>query len=167
MERIYLCGFMGCGKTRTGKKLAKALGAQFADLDSYIVEKEGRTIPEIFAQEGEEHFRALEAKYIREMPENSVTALGGGAIINDNTARIAAESGIVIFLDADFDLCYSRIRNDSNRPLAYNNPEEKVRELYDKRRPVYEQRSTFVIKAYGTPNRIVSEILERLDRKET
>ena len=96
--RIYLCGFMGCGKSRIGKKLAAALEMEFVDLDSYIVENEKMTIPEIFEKYGEPHFRLLEAKYIGEMPDNSVTALGGGAIINENTADTARKSGTAILL---------------------------------------------------------------------
>ena len=160
--RIYLCGFMGCGKSRIGKQLAKELGMSFYDLDAYIVEHESMTIPEIFDKYGEPHFRALEAKYIAEMPDRSVTALGGGAIINDDTAATAKKSGTVIFLDAGFDTCYARIKDDPNRPLAYNNPEEKVRELYDRRYPVYSERSDIIIKAVGTPDAIVEEISKKL-----
>ena len=166
MKRIYLCGFMGCGKTRIGSSLAKALGASFYDLDSYIVEKEGKSIPDIFAQDGEEHFRALEAKYISEMPEGSVTALGGGAIINDRTAETAKRSGAVIFLDLAFETCYDRIKDDPNRPLAYNSPKEEVKQLYDKRRPVYLERSDIVTDAKGSPEMIVLEIINKLGRKE-
>ena len=160
--KVYLCGFMGCGKTRIGKELAKKTGMRFEDLDAYIVEKEGMTIPEIFDKSGEPHFRALEAKYIAEMPDNSVVALGGGAIINENTAKTARGTGKVIFLDADFETCYGRIKDDMNRPLAYNNPKEKVKELYDKRRPIYAERSDIIIKAKGTPYSITEEIRKSL-----
>lgn len=156
--KIYLCGFMGCGKTRIGKTLAKQAEMTFADLDKYIVDNEGMSIPEIFDKFGEPHFRALEAKYISEMPDNSVVALGGGAIINENTAKTARESGKVVFLDADFETCYSRIKDDSNRPLAYNNPKEKVKELFDTRRPVYSERSDITVKAVGTPESIAERI---------
>ncbi len=160
--KIYLCGFMGCGKSRIGRELAKKLGMRFADLDSYIVEHEGMTIPEIFEKYGEPHFRELEAKYIAEMPDSSVVALGGGAMINEKTAETARASGRVIFLDADFETCYERIKNDSNRPLAYNNPKEKVRELYEKRRPIYAQRSDIITEAAGTPSGIIAAIKEQL-----
>ena len=156
--KLYLCGFMGCGKTRTGRELASKLGMRFADLDAYITEKEGAAIPDIFEKYGEAHFRALEAKYIAEMPDNSVVALGGGAIINDNTAATAKETGKVIFLNVPFDVCYERIKDDANRPLAYNNPKEKVKELYDKRQPIYASRADITIEATGTPFGIVEEI---------
>ncbi len=153
---------MGCGKSRIGKQLAKELGMSFFDLDSYIVEHEKMTIPEIFEKHGEPHFRLLEAKYIADMPDGSVTALGGGAIINDNTAETAKKSGTVIFLDAGFETCYERIKGDANRPLAYNNPKETVKELYDKRYPVYSERADIKIKAVGTPNVIVEAIKKKL-----
>lgn len=160
--KIYLCGFMGCGKSRIGRELAKKTGMTFADLDRYIVGHEGITIPEIFERYGEPHFRVLEAKYIREMPDNSIVALGGGAIINENTAKTAKETGKVIFLDADFETCYGRIKDDSNRPLAYNNPKEKVKELYDTRKPIYAERADIVINAAGTPAQIIEKIRKAL-----
>ena len=160
--KIYLCGFMGCGKSRIGSELARKTGMKFADLDSYITEREGMTIPEIFERFGEAHFRGLEARYIAEMPDNSVTALGGGAIINDKTAETARRTGRVIFLDVDFDTCYERIKNDSNRPLAYNSPREKVKELYDTRRPVYAERADIRTDASGSPIQIVERIREKL-----
>jgi len=160
--KIYLCGFMGCGKTRIGKELARKTGMKFADLDKYIVDHEKMTIPEIFEKYGEPHFRELEAKYIEKMPDNSVVALGGGAIINDNTAKTARANGKVIFLDANFETCYSRIKDDSNRPLAYNNPKEKVKELYDARRPIYTERSDIIIRAAGKPSAIIAAIKEKL-----
>ncbi len=160
--KIYLCGFMGCGKSRVGRELARKCGMKFADLDNYIVEHEKMSIPEIFEKFGEPHFRELEAKYIAEMPDNSVVALGGGAMINDNTAKTARENGKVIFLDADFETCYGRIKDDKNRPLAYNNPKEKVKELYDFRRPIYTERSDIVIKAAGRPSEIIEKIREKL-----
>lgn len=160
--KIYLCGFMGCGKSRIGRELAQKTGMRLADLDSYIVEHEGMQIPEIFEKFGEPHFRELEAKYIYEMPDNSIVALGGGAIINEHTAKTARETGKVVFLDADFETCYDRIKDDKNRPLAYNNPKEKVKALFDSRRPVYLERSDIVIKADGTPYRIVEQIRKSL-----
>ena len=160
--KIYLCGFMGCGKSRIGRELAKKTGMSFADLDAYIVEHEKMPIPEIFERFGEPHFRELEAKYIREMPDNSVVALGGGAIINENTAKTAKQTGKVVFLDADFETCYGRIKNDSNRPLAYNNPKEKVRELFDTRRPIYTERADIITDADGTPIQIIERIRKSL-----
>ena len=79
MSSVYLCGFMGCGKSHIGRQLAAASGKSFVDLDRVIVEREEMTIPEIFDKFGEPHFRELEAKYIRELNKGYVVATGGGA----------------------------------------------------------------------------------------
>ena len=157
---------MGCGKTRIGKQLAKALGAEFYDLDKYITEREGMSIPDIFSRFGEAHFRKLEAKYISDMPEGSVTALGGGAIINDDTAKTARESGTVVFLDAAFETCYGRIKDDKNRPLAVNSTKEQLKELYDKRKSVYRERSDIIIKAKGTPKTITAAAVTAIEKND-
>jgi len=161
MRNIYFCGFMGCGKSHMGRKLSEKLGCTLVDLDAYIEEKEGRTIPEIFAQDGEPHFRELEAKYIREMPENSVVATGGGAIINPVTAETARNAGTVVFLDADFELCYNRIKGDTHRPLVMKNTKEGLKELFDKRREIYIRHSELSVDANGIDTEIVSDILEK------
>lgn len=162
MKNIYLCGFMGCGKSYMGKKLSEKLSCTLVDLDAYIEEKEGRTIPEIFAQDGEPHFRELEAKYIREMPENSVVATGGGAIINPVTAETARNAGTVVFLDADFELCYSRIKGDTHRPLVMNNTKEQLSELFLKRREIYQKHSDFSVDSNMNETEILDIILKGL-----
>lgn len=158
MRNIYLCGFMGCGKSYMGKKLAEKLGCTLVDLDAYIEEKEGKTIPEIFSQDGEPHFRELEAKYIREMPENSVVATGGGAIINPVTAETARNAGTVVFLDADFELCYNRIKGDKHRPLVMKNTKEQLEQLFRTRRKIYLKNSDFSVDS----NRNETEILDMI-----
>lgn len=160
MRNIYLCGFMGCGKSYTGEKLAAKMGCTLVDLDAYIEEKEGKTIPEIFARDGEPHFRELEAKYIREMPENSVVATGGGAIINPVTAETARNAGTVVFLDADFELCYNRIKGDAHRPLVMKNTKGQLLELFDKRREIYLEHSDFAVDANKSESEILDMILK-------
>ena len=160
MRNIYLCGFMGCGKSYMGRKLSEMLGCTLVDLDAYIEEKEGRTIPEIFAQDGEPHFRELEAKYIREMPENCVVATGGGAIINPVTAETARNAGTVVFLDADFELCYNRIKGDTHRPLVMKNTKEQLFELFSKRREIYLKNSDFSVDSNLNGTEILDMILK-------
>lgn len=162
MRNIYLCGFMGCGKSHMGRLLSKKLGCTLVDLDAYIEKKEGRTIPEIFAQDGEPHFRELEAKYIREMPENSVVATGGGAIINPVTAETARNAGTVVFLDADFELCYSRIKGDAHRPLVMKNTKEQLHELFNTRREIYLKHSDFAVDSHGKDTEIAEQIMKGL-----
>lgn len=149
MRSIYLCGFMGCGKSYIGRLLAEDKGMPFVDLDSYIMEKEGRTIPEIFEQSGEGYFRQLEADCIKELDSGYVVATGGGALINEKTAEYANAHGITVFLNAEFELCYSRIKDDTNRPLVVNNTEEQLHELFEKRREIYEKHSRVTVKVTG------------------
>lgn len=160
---IYLCGFMGCGKSHIGRLLAKNKGMPFVDLDSYIVEKEGRSIPEIFEQSGEPYFRQLEADCIRELEGGYVVATGGGTLINGNTAEYANEHGVTVFLDAEFELCYGRIKNDANRPLVVNNTEAQLREIFEKRRVLYERHSRITAKVTGVEEETLENITSQLE----
>ena len=155
---VYLCGFMGCGKSHIGRMLAKALSMSFIDLDKYIVNTEKMTIPEIFDKFGEPHFRELEAKYIRELANGCVVATGGGALINDETARYARESGISVYINTSFEECYRRIKGDANRPLVVKNTKEQLNELYDKRSVIYKRNSTFMVNGNAKDKTITSEI---------
>ncbi len=165
MKNLYLCGFMGCGKSYMGRMLSKMLSCKLVDLDAYIEEKEGITIPEIFDRYGEPHFRKLEEKYIREMPENSIVATGGGAIINPVTAETARKAGTVIFLDADFELCYKRIKNDTHRPLVVKNTKEQLKELFNTRREIYLKHSDFSVNSNAGDKEIAAEIMEKANLK--
>ena len=158
MKSIYLCGFMGCGKSHIGRLLAEQKGMPFVDLDSYIVKKEGRSIPEIFEQSGEPYFRQLEAECLKELEGGYVVATGGGTLINDGTAEFANAHGVTVFLDAEFELCYGRIKNDTNRPLVMNNTEEQLRELFEKRREIYKAHSRFTVKVTGIEEKTLENI---------
>lgn len=158
---IYLCGFMGCGKSTSGKLLAAKTGLRFTDLDDYIQEKEGMSIPEIFSQKGEPYFRAAEAEAVKELSaENSVIACGGGTILNENSAKIARENGTVIFLDIPFEVCYDRIKDDTNRPLVANNTKEQLREIFDKRHDIYLANSTVRTDADRSPLEVCQDIIK-------
>ena len=94
---IFLCGFMGCGKTTVGEILAKKLGLPLIDTDAYIVEQEGKSIPDIFAQDGEPYFRKKEAEAIRTLcTQNAVISCGGGAMLNPDSADYARKNGAVV-----------------------------------------------------------------------
>ncbi|MCM1334052.1 MAG: shikimate kinase [Bacteroides sp.] len=164
MRNVYLCGFMGCGKSHIGRMLAKRLDRTFIDLDGYIEEHEGMTISAIFAERGEPYFREAEARYIREMPEGSIVATGGGAVINPKTAEAARAAGLIVFLDAKFELCYKRIADDPKRPLVMKNTKEELYELYKTRRAVYRRCATIVVDANGVDRDITFEIEKGLRR---
>lgn len=162
MKSIYLCGFMGCGKTHIGKKLSKRLSMPFVDLDSYIVQKEKRSIPEIFEQCGEPYFRQLEADCLQELNEGYIVATGGGTLINKNSAQYANSHGITVFLDARFPVCYGRIKDDKNRPLVVNNTREELYKIFLNRRSIYKKAALITVKAEGTSFEITSSVIEKI-----
>lgn len=157
---VYLCGFMGCGKSHIGRQLAVALNRKFVDLDRHIVTSEKMTIPEIFDKLGEPHFRKLEAEYIRELSDGSIVATGGGALINDETAKFARESGLSVYINTSFEVCYKRIKGDSNRPLVMNNSPEQLEELYDKRAEIYRRNAACMVNGNTYDTVIVGEIVK-------
>lgn len=160
---VFLCGFMGCGKSTVGRILANLLGVGYVDMDNYIEKTENMTIAEIFEKKGEQHFRMLETKAIEILSQKQmVIACGGGAMLNDKNAQIANKAGIVIFLDVPFNICYKRISGDSNRPLVVNNTVEWLENLYNKRYPIYKANSSISVTTSGTPNEVARNIFELL-----
>ena len=139
-RRIVIVGFMGSGKTTVAEALARQLGCQAIDLDSFIAEREGRSPAEIIAQDGEPAFREIEADALREVFENKkgeVIALGGGAwTIEANRALISQHDCLSVWLDPPFELCWQRIiSGKAVRPLA---PDRATAErLHDDRRASY------------------------------
>lgn len=130
-ERVYLTGFMGSGKSTVGPILANAIGYSFADLDEHIERRAGRTIPELFEQEGEAKFRALETEQLRETAERPyiVVALGGGALVAEANRRLARSHGTVIYLHVPTDQLVRRLRRGSTeRPLLTDEAGEPLSE---------------------------------------
>ncbi len=160
MKTIYLCGFMGCGKSSAGRILAEKLGCGFCDMDEYIVEKEKMKIPQIFAEKGEKYFRDTETKAIRELSETEgVVACGGGAMLKKENAEIAAEKGITVYIDVPFEVCYGRISGDKNRPIVMNNTKEELEFIYDSRVNVYRENSTVVVSGSGSAEDVADRIM--------
>lgn len=159
MKSIFLCGFMGCGKSTIGKLLAEMLNCEFFDMDEYIVHKEKKQIPEIFAEKGEQYFRETETAVIKELSKaNGVIACGGGAMLKKENSEIASENGIVVYIEAPFELCYSRISGDKNRPIVMNNTKEELNFIYDSRIPLYKEHSSVTVSGNGTPKEIAETI---------
>ena len=162
---VFLCGFMGCGKSTSGKLAAKKLGCGFCDTDDLIVQDQGMTIPEIFAQKGEPHFRKVEADIVTGLcGKQVVAACGGGALLNPDTAKACREGGTVIFLDVPFETCYERIAGDANRPIAASSTKEELRERYNTRREIYLAHSDIQIDAAGSPVE-TAELIARAAKK--
>ena len=132
---------MGTGKTTVGKKVARSLGFQFVDTDEMIVKAAGKSIPEIFADEGEETFRDLETAVLRECTtaDNQVISTGGGIILREENRGLLKNAGYVIWLQASAKAIVSRVSRNQDRPLlAEKNPASTVKKLLNERHGFYE-----------------------------
>jgi shikimate kinase len=145
VSHLILIGLMGAGKTCIGRRLAANLELPFLDVDERIVTAAGRSIPEIFAEEGEDGFRRLETEVLKKIiGEKAVIATGGGAVLSGENRDLIRAHPPVIWLDASPATLARRIGRNSNRPLmAGVNPLEKARELADIRNPLYAQCADF------------------------
>lgn len=165
MRPIFLCGFMGCGKSTVGKILAKKMGCQCVDLDKYIEGTAGMSIPKIFDKYGEEHFRKLETEALAAFADiGGVVATGGGALLSEQNGEVAKKSGMVVFIDTYFNTCYERIKDDPNRPIAYNSTREQLSERFDYRRPLYLAHSHYAISG-GYPPIVIAAKIQKLYKK--
>ncbi|MBR4223758.1 MAG: shikimate kinase [Oscillospiraceae bacterium] len=159
---IYLSGFMGCGKTTIGKVLAAKTGLTYTDLDSFIVQCERMSIPNIFAQMGESYFRQRETQALTTLGDlGGIIACGGGAMLDEKNAVIARGIGKIVFIDTPFDVCYSRIEGDLSRPLVVSNTRASLMDLYDHRRSLYLEHSDIQISGIGSPDSIADVIIEK------
>lgn len=152
-NNIVLIGFMGCGKSTVGKKLAGALGYTFSDTDAMIEEAYGTTISQMFAENGEEYFRNAETELLRKLSGEAkglVLATGGGMPMREENAALLREIGKVIFLEASIETILERLQNDTGRPLADGEDREaRLRPLYEKRLPVYRASADYILDTEG------------------
>ncbi|MEE5992518.1 MAG: shikimate kinase [Oscillospiraceae bacterium] len=163
---VFLCGFMGCGKSTVGARMAKEMDCPFVDMDSYIEEKAGMTIPEIFEKHGEPYFRDLETEAIRELAgREGVIACGGGAMLRNENAKIARAHGIVLMLDVPFNLCYQRIAN-TDRPIVRRSTKQQLYKLYEQRKNIYRRHSSHILFAVYTPDTNTQKCLELIKWKQ-
>ena len=159
---ITLTGFMGGGKTTVGRLLADALGCPFMDLDDLVVKKAGKSIPDIFAQDGEPAFRQLEAQVLRKTVEKyaespAVLALGGGAVLAPASAALLHEKTVCIYLRATLDTLLARLEGETaGRPLA----DASLADRLASREPIYEETAHVIIDTDGlSPDEVADEII--------
>lgn len=150
-KHIFLCGFMGCGKSTHGKKLAAILKQPFIDLDTYIQKQENKTVQFIFDNEGEELFRELETKYLNELialKEPHVISLGGGTVcFNGNIEKIKAK-GILIYIEMSAAALAERLKkSNQKRPLLKNVSPDNLIEFIEKK---LKERNQFYTQAHIT-----------------
>lgn len=141
-KTVVMVGMMGAGKTAVGTALARVLGVDFRDSDEEIVQAANRSIAEIFERDGEPFFRARESEVIARLLRGTpcVLSTGGGAFLSAANRQLIHDVGVSVWLRADLDLLWQRVRHKSTRPLLRTpDPRETLRALYETRLPFYAQ----------------------------
>jgi len=158
---VILVGFMGAGKSSVGRLLARRLGRCFVETDDVITAREGRSIPEIFAEQGEAHFRALEEETLRllALKSGGVIATGGGLPCRDGRPAALRALGTVVWLRGEFDTVYERARRAGERPMLAGRDRDEIEALYRAREPYYRQADLTVDTTGVTPDQVVSDLL--------
>lgn len=147
---VFLIGFMGAGKTSVARRVARDAGIASVDLDTYLERREGRRIKDIFAEDGEEGFRAIETDVLQELAAKDdplLVSCGGGIVTRDRNCEILTKHGLVIHLRVDADEAASRISDTSSRPLFQDI--EAARRRCDERLPLYEAAADITIDTVG------------------
>ena len=162
MKNIVLIGMMGCGKSTIGALLSEALGRTLVDTDALIVEREGRSIPEIFAADGEGHFRDLELGVSQELGEKEdlIIACGGGLPLREDCIGSLKSTGVVFWLRRDPGETYGTM-DTALRPLAQQGREDFLARFVQ-REPIYRRWADHVIEDFSSPQATMKQILEAL-----
>ena len=163
---IVITGFMGCGKSKVARELARQRNVAMVDLDEWITARVGRSPAQLITEDGEPAFREIESNSLRDLlqtGEAGVIALGGGAWIEKVNRDLIDEYGCTsIWLDTPFAICWERIAaSEEDRPLGRNREEAEAR--YDRRKPIYAlAQFHIVVSAEQTLNDLISTIEKRL-----
>ena len=157
---------MGSGKSTIGNLLSKKMGMAFIDLDAYIEKKENKSVSQIFADSGEEYFRQLEKNAVKELAykKSVILATGGGTLtFQENVDVLRNADNKIILLELTVEVVEQRLQGDTKRPLLKRPEKEKVmRELYEKRLPLYRNAADIVVNASNSPMQVCMEIMANL-----
>lgn len=162
---VILIGFMGSGKTSTGKELSSMLTLPFYDTDEQIEKEQRRSINEIFKADGEAYFRKLEQKLIKDMLQRElkgVISVGGGLPAYTGNAAILKQIGTIVYLNAQKETLVKRLKNDTTRPLlAGGGLEQKIASLMASREQIYKETADYILDTDElTPKEAAAEILQ-------
>ena len=163
---VVLVGLMGAGKSTVGRRLADLLGVRFVDSDNEIEVAADMTIPEIFERFDEQYFRDGERRVIARLlaDEPCILATGGGAFLSRENRTIIGDGGVSVWIKADLETLWERVRDKSGRPLLNgDNPKGVLTDLLEARYPLYATAEIVVNSAAGDPHEIVvNAIVEEL-----
>jgi shikimate kinase len=161
---VILVGFMGAGKSVVGRLLARRLGRCFVETDDMIAAREGRSIPDIFAEQGEERFRQLEAETLEllKLKSDDVIATGGGLPCREGRMDALRALGTVVWLRGDVSTLAERARRTGNRPMLAGRSAEETEALYRRREPFYRQAHLTVDTTALGVDQVVAHVLAAL-----
>ncbi|MCW3076336.1 MAG: Shikimate kinase [Bacteroidetes bacterium] len=167
-EHIFFCGFMGCGKSTHGKKMAELLKMPFVDLDKFIEKKNQQTIQNIFTNLGEAEFRLLETRYLKELIElnpNKLIALGGGTVCFNNNLQLVKNNGLLVYLEMPVKALVVRLgQSKQERPLIKNLSSVQLETFIEnkliERNEFYKQAHLIVDGISLNYNKLQSQLLE-------
>jgi len=162
---IVITGFMGCGKTKVARALAVRLNVLMVDLDDYITTRIGRTPAQLITNDGEQTFREMETEALRELLQRDhagVISLGGGAWIEaENRELIEQHSGVSVWLDVPFEICWARIEKaEQDRPLGRTR--DQALALYKRRQPIYQLAQLHIKRRDEDLDDVLSRIEEKI-----
>lgn len=168
-KNIILIGFMGSGKTTFGKWMEAKHKKTLIDTDEYIVHREGRSVNDIFAAEGEAYFRELETETLRELlaagTKNAVLSAGGGMPLRAENGELLRQLGTVVYLRTGIDILVKRLTGDKKRPLlAGGDLRGKIERLMESRAGIYADRADLIL---DTDNASFEKLYERIQEYET
>ncbi len=167
-NNIMLIGFMGAGKTTVSRELSRITGRKELDMDAYIVEKEGMAITDMFAQFGEDYFRAKETASLIEIMkmDDLIVSCGGGVVVKDENVEYMKDGGVVVLLTATPETTLERVKNSTDRPILNGNMNvEFIEQLMNKRKDRYlEVADVIVATDDKSVQEICAEIMEKISK---
>ena len=168
MKNIFLIGFMGSGKSTIAFHLSKNYGMEIVEMDQVIVEREGMSISDIFAEKGENYFRDLETRLLIELQDaqEKVVSCGGGVVLREYNVAEMKKSGVIVLLMAEPETILERVKEDDERPLLRGNKNISfISDMMKKRYPKYESAADLIVHTDGKDaESICKEILKAIEK---